>query len=158
MNYKIHISIGDKEKFIAAGDPLPEGDVYTIYRGVAGKGQRRKVRGLSWTALLDVACWFALRLSGGGLEDPAVYKGKIRKEDVYCYVQDRNEEEFICRPKSAKRLDMTLEEMRQRTHARQAHTNGNENKKLAELEKKPAATRKKTRSKKTEPRTSRKTK
>src|SRR5205085_4174358 len=39
----------DRVKLLCAGDPLPPGDSFTVYRGVAGIGSKRRVRGYSWT-------------------------------------------------------------------------------------------------------------
>lgn len=102
---------GDINKLRAAGNPLPEGNVYTIYRGVSGKRPYRHVRGLAWTASLEQACWFATRYFFDGAEDPAVYKARIKKDDVYFYMNERNEQEFVCRPKTAKRMKLSIKEM-----------------------------------------------
>lgn len=103
----------DIETLRAAGDPLPAGNTFTIYRGVSGERHYRHVRGLSWTASLNTACWFALRYVEHGLKDPAVYKANIRAGDVYCYTSDRDEQEFICRPKYCKKLNLSIEKMRE---------------------------------------------
>jgi hypothetical protein len=49
----------DRDKLGAAGDPLPPGERFTLYRGVAGR--ERRVRSFSWTLDLAAACWFAAR-------------------------------------------------------------------------------------------------
>ena len=97
-----------------AGDPLPSGETFTVYRGVCGKGRFRKARGLAWTADLSIACWFAMRYATGGAKwfvDPAVYEATITADEVFFYVNHRNEQEFVCRPKRCKRMPLTLEEM-----------------------------------------------
>ena len=100
----------DRDKLWAAGDEPPPGDRWTVYRGVAGKRGQRKVRGLSWTSSRDQACWYALRLD---LPDPAVYSATVGRQDVYCFSDDRDEQECICRPRSPRRLVITVDEMRE---------------------------------------------
>lgn len=86
---------GDRDKLRAAGAPLPGTGPFTLYRGVAGRGRARRLRGMSWTASLPVACWFANR---NGLESPAVVSTDVPATEVLCYVDDRHEEEFIIMP------------------------------------------------------------
>lgn len=73
----------DKEYF----DSLPQ--VLTVYRGVS-KGSEK---GLSWTLSHDKAVWFANRFSLQ--KKNTVYIGKVKKEDIFCYTNDRNENEVI---------------------------------------------------------------
>lgn len=87
--------LADRSRLLAAGDPLPEGDYFTIYRGVAGRGPARRVKGLSWTADKDRAEWFADRAARWQLHDPAVYTATVSRADVWAYVNEREEEEFI---------------------------------------------------------------
>src|SRR5262249_11666432 len=74
---------------------------FTLYRGVAGRGRARRVRGISWTADPDTASWFAYRYSGhlfglsNALESPAVFRGIFDEPDILAYINDRNEEDFI---------------------------------------------------------------
>ena len=82
----------NRDRLCAAGDPLPGPGPFTLYRGVAGRGAARRVRGLSWTASLDRAKFFASRFS---LHDPAVFRATVTERDVLAYVNDRNEQEFI---------------------------------------------------------------
>lgn len=105
---------GEKNKYRQAGDELPEGDIYTIYRGVAGKRNFRHVRGLSWTSSIECACWFATRYEK--LLDPAIYRAKVKREDVYCYLHEekgRGEFEFVCRPESVSKMKLSLDKMRE---------------------------------------------
>src|SRR5579872_1965632 len=51
--------IADLDKLRDAGDPLPGQEPFTLYRGVNGHRGRRRVRGISWTDSLDIACYFA---------------------------------------------------------------------------------------------------
>jgi hypothetical protein len=83
---------GERERFLAAGDALPEGDKFSLYRGVAGRGAARRVRGLSWTANRERAEWFAKRAF---LHDPAIYTVMANRSDIWAYTNQREEEEFI---------------------------------------------------------------
>lgn len=83
----------DKDKLLAAGDPLPGPGPFTLYRGVAGKARHRRVRGVSWTGTLDTAAWFADRLR---LPNPEVYKCVMDAKHVLAYIGSyRNEDEYI---------------------------------------------------------------
>jgi hypothetical protein len=85
--------LADRERLLSCGDPLPGEGPFTIYRGVAGHGKSRRERGLSWTASLERARWFAQRMAFLG--DPAVYAVTISREHVLAYSDGRNEQEFI---------------------------------------------------------------
>lgn len=65
-------------------------DVVTIYRGECDKSNSYKDV-YSWTTDLETAKFFANRFSKGG----KVYVGKIKKEDILDYIDDRNESEII---------------------------------------------------------------
>ena len=87
---------GDRARLLAAGDPLPGPGPFTIYRGVAGKGPARRVRGLSWTASVFRAWWFADRFAQHGiLSDPAVFSVAVSNDAVYAYCNERHKEEFV---------------------------------------------------------------
>jgi len=121
--------MGDQTKLREAGDPFPPRQSFTLYRGVSGKPPFRKVSGMSWTSDLDKAIWFATRSpcfrddylrepdptadNCKQLEivcaDPAVYKTLVRPDEVYCYVNDRNEHDFILRTRRYQRLDIPVE-------------------------------------------------
>lgn len=83
---------------LRAAEPLPGPGPFAIYRGVGGRGPARRVRGLSWTADIDKARWFAERARGWGLADPAVYTATVAEPDVLAYVNAREEQEFIVFP------------------------------------------------------------
>ena len=83
-----------RTKLLNWGDPLPLGESYTLYRGVAGKGKCRHVSGMSWTCDFEKAKWFACRFSQ---PDPVVYKTVARRDEVYCYLADREEHDFLLR-------------------------------------------------------------
>jgi hypothetical protein len=84
----------DRGRLRAAGSPLPSKGPYTLYRGVAGHGAQRRIRGFSWTCCFDRAAWFARRFATF-LHDPAVYRVTVSEDDVLAYIDDRNEQEFI---------------------------------------------------------------
>lgn len=93
--------IANREKLLSLGDPLPLGSHLTVFRGVAGIGRARRVRGLSWTADPHCAAWFAARfVKTGMLGDAAVFTITARRDDVLCYVDDRSEQEFLIFPHS----------------------------------------------------------
>ncbi len=103
--------MADPDKLRAAGDPIPQQDSYTLYRGVCGKGPKRRVNGYSWTALLDKAVWFAKRFSVL-YEDPAVYQVTVQEKDILAVYNGREEKEYILRlplPARPKRIPMDIE-------------------------------------------------
>ena len=85
-------TIANRAKLHTAGDPLPGPGPFTLYRGVAGRGAARRIKGISWTACFERAKWFAERYS---LPDPAVFTVQAKVRDVLAYMNDRNEEEFL---------------------------------------------------------------
>jgi hypothetical protein len=92
---------GDRSKFREAGDPLPGPGPFTLYRGVAGEGEQRRERGLSWTLDLDAAWWFAYWFHLQKREDapanPAVVTITVEESDVIAYANDsgKNDQDFI---------------------------------------------------------------
>lgn len=83
--------IADRDRLFEAGDPLPGPGPFTLYRGVAGRGRARRVRGFSWTASLDKAWWFAERFA----VDAAVFQVTVSIVDVLAYSNEREEQEFL---------------------------------------------------------------
>ncbi|HEX2710907.1 MAG TPA: hypothetical protein VHM88_01610, partial [Candidatus Acidoferrales bacterium] len=61
--------------------------------------------GFSWTARMETAMWFAVRY---GLQDPAVYRARVRAKSVLAYMNRRDEEEFIVLPSKAVRVELDL--------------------------------------------------
>jgi hypothetical protein len=86
--------IADRARLRATGDPIPGTGLYTLYRGVAGIGRARRVKGFSWTASQDQARWFAARFAGI-LPDPAVFRVSVAKRHVLFYSNARQEAEYI---------------------------------------------------------------
>ena len=85
----------NRTKLREAGAPFPASGPYTLYRGVAGRGRARRVRGFSWTSSIARAQWFAARAFNAGLEDPAVFQITVPKRAIFAYCNDREEEEYI---------------------------------------------------------------
>lgn len=98
----------DREKLLAAGDPLPPGDGFTVYRGVAGIRRQRRLPGPAWTDDLDAAKVYARRGALAGLPEPAVLVATVRREDVYWYGKD--DRTFVVFVDKPKRLDIDLGE------------------------------------------------
>jgi hypothetical protein len=99
----------DRKKLREAGDAIPRKRL-TLYRGVAGVGRRRRLRGYSRTNSLQVACWFALRFS---MPHPAVLTATVRAHEILCCKEDRSEREFIICPSQFERMKLALVEMEQ---------------------------------------------
>jgi hypothetical protein len=85
--------LADRGKLLAAGDPLPDGEEFTLYRGVSGNGRARRVRGISWTSDPACAAWFAKRYTW--LNDPAVFTVTVERDRVFAFINHRNENEFL---------------------------------------------------------------
>jgi len=86
-------SIADREILYDLGDPLPDKDEFTLYRGIAGEGRMRNECGLSWTSSPNTAAWFATKFEH--FVDPAVYRITVERKDIYAHKKNRNEEEYI---------------------------------------------------------------
>jgi hypothetical protein len=84
----------DRTALMAAGDPVPDGESFTLYRGVSGKGAARRLRGISWTSSYDKAKWFASRFCD--LEKPSVFMATVPRDAVCFCSNERNENEFVC--------------------------------------------------------------
>jgi hypothetical protein len=85
----------DRDRLRAAGDPLPGPGPFTLYRGIAGCGPRRRPRGFSWTADFERAKWFATRLELLDIGNPAVLQVTVDEDAVLAYVNERKEQEFV---------------------------------------------------------------
>jgi hypothetical protein len=110
--------LGDRQKFLDAGDPPPSSGPFKVYRGVAGPKRIRRVCGFSWTLNLEIACYFANRSAkhlGHHLGQPGVYTVTMNSSDVYCFVNRRAEQELIGRPKGrCRKLPLSAEEIERR--------------------------------------------
>jgi len=88
--------LADRPALLAAGAPLPGPGPFIVFRGVAGRGAKRRLRGISWTADRDKAIWFAKRFVPMGAESPAVFQAEIEAARVFAYTNEREEQEFLC--------------------------------------------------------------
>ncbi len=110
---KYLFDLADPDKLCAAGDPIPDQDIFKLYRGVSGKGPKRRVNGYSWTDSLDSAIWFAKRFERFGCENPAVFEIIVSREHILAAMNERNEHEYLLKlplPKKPKRLSINLGE------------------------------------------------
>jgi len=80
-----------RERLRAAGDKIPPGDTFTLYRGVAGLGVMRREEGLSWTRSVERAASFATRLEHV-LARPAVLTTEVSRAEVLFYSDGRNDD------------------------------------------------------------------
>ncbi len=106
--------LAHKDRLRAAGDVLPEGEQFIVYRGVAGVGRQRRVKGPSWTLDFPRACWFAVRLS---LPGPAVHKTTVSRNSVLAFFNERNEQEVLFWASSTQRLRMSMQEIAAEAYA-----------------------------------------
>ena len=108
---KFMFNRADRGKLAEAGDPIPEKDMFQVYRGVGGNGRARRVQGFSWTGSLERALWFANRAKVFGLNDPAVFTVTVPRESILTYCNDRQEEEYLLSlplPSKPKRVKIDL--------------------------------------------------
>lgn len=87
--------LADRDRLRAAGSPLPGTGPFTLYRGVAGVGRARRIKGLSWTSDEKVARWFADRGALMGGARPAVFRAVVPTRNVLAFLADREESEFL---------------------------------------------------------------
>lgn len=99
----------DRMKLQSLGITIPAEPVIA-YRAVAGVGKNRRVKGLSWTTSLDMACWFAWRTSSW-LENPAVFKCVFDPKDIYVIHNQREEDELIGLAQKPVNCKLTVEQM-----------------------------------------------
>jgi hypothetical protein len=84
----------NRTRLLQVGSALPGEAPFTIYRGVAGSGKQRRVRGFSWSASKMVAAWFAWYF-GKIFGNPALYTVTVSLNEVLFYTNERHEEEFV---------------------------------------------------------------
>jgi hypothetical protein len=76
------LDVVDRAKLLAAGDPLPEGETFRLYRGVSGDGDPY---GASWTLSLEIARFFAsIPYWGSG----TIYAITVSRSDIYAYLHE----------------------------------------------------------------------
>ena len=88
------LTIANRATLEAEGDPIPEGESFTLFRGVTGKGAERRLVGISWTSDSDRFEWFTK--SSADLENPAVFKAVMPRDAIYFYNNRNKEHEFVC--------------------------------------------------------------
>lgn len=96
INVKLRESIknfkyADKEFLMTHSDYVKYQNIpneITLYRGVS---VGREQKGLSWTADRKTAEFFANRYGEG-----YVLEHTFKKEDIYCYLNTRGEDEYVC--------------------------------------------------------------
>lgn len=86
---RMFLALADREKLMAASEPLPAGERFTVYRGVTSgklKLWGKRIGGdkhcLSWALDLAVARTFA---STGGLPG-TVYATEVTRDQIYAYL------------------------------------------------------------------------
>jgi hypothetical protein len=87
----------DRDRLLKEGDPLPAGREFRVFRGVAGRGKKRREQGLSWSLDRSIAVRFANAGRELGLANPVVLEGIARREDVLAFLTWRNEAEIIAK-------------------------------------------------------------
>lgn len=93
---ELMLLVANPARLLVAGNPLPDGDSFTLYRGVADGADLDAVRRFSWTASPNVASWFAVRSAEQfGGKDPAVFSLQVERKHVWAFINDRQEQEFI---------------------------------------------------------------
>lgn len=83
-------ALADMDKLREAGDPIPPGESFTLYRGVSGPNKHHRTFP-SWTSDYWTAAWFAVRLYE---KNPALMQADIKREDILFYI-DGSEKEFV---------------------------------------------------------------
>ena len=73
-------------------------DEIIVYRGVSSEKYKL---GISWTLDKDVAAWFSKRFDKSSF----IYSCKVKKSDILCYINSRNEKEVIIDIKALKNID-----------------------------------------------------
>jgi hypothetical protein len=97
----------DRKRLREAGQPLPSAGPFTVYRGVAGQGRDRRVRGYSWTLSFENAQQAANQSwARHGLAKPAVYRTTAKEQDVLACIKDGQEEVFILSPWKISRIQL----------------------------------------------------
>ena len=86
--------LADRKALEAEGDPIPNGDNFTLYRVYSGKKTAKIMAGLLWTSDIDRAKWHAL--NAYNLEKPAISKAIVPRDAIYLYYNQNREQEFIC--------------------------------------------------------------
>lgn len=108
----------DRPKLFAAGDQLPKQPPLVVYRGVSGSGASRRIDGLTWTPSLNIACCCAV--PDWRLDNPCVYKATVQLAEIYFYNNERREMEVYCKPRTAKPILLSAEDIKRRAESYRA--------------------------------------
>ena len=93
--------LADKEMLRSHGDPLPDDEFITLYRGVRDVANKASIRSMSWTSNSNTAAWFAEFLNEG--TEAGVYTATVHVDSVFLYTNDTGEEEYVIEvPKGVK--------------------------------------------------------
>ena len=85
----------DRDKLMAAGNPLPSGNEFELYRGVPDASYLASIPGISWTSSIDIARKFAQSIGLYDHPHPAVFRLVVPRNRVIAYTDEREEKEFI---------------------------------------------------------------
>jgi len=94
--------MADRTKLLGNGNHLPEGEQFTLYRGVAGRSPFRKPSGYSWTDDQQRAVWFARRYPS--LERPAVCVTTVKRDEILFFDHGRHERDFVFRTRKYRQI------------------------------------------------------
>lgn len=83
-------ALADQDKLRDAGDPIPPGESFTLYRGVTGPKKHHRTFP-AWTSDYWTAAWFAVRFEHN---NPALFQAEVSREDILFYI-DGSEKEFV---------------------------------------------------------------
>lgn len=98
-------ALADMDKLREAGDPIPPGDSYKLYRGVVGPRKHHRIFP-SWTSDYWTAAWFAVRFKD---KNPALFQAEVNRQDILFYI-DGSEKEFVVMcPPEPRTLDVDWE-------------------------------------------------
>jgi len=91
--------IADRKRLRAAGEPMPKGKKFVLYRGCSGAGLGKNKYGISWTDDLYLAKHRATESIEGSIPiRPVVYRTLVDEKNVYAYslVMSGFFSEFMC--------------------------------------------------------------
>lgn len=83
-------ALADMDNLRKAGDPIPSGESFTLFRGVSGPKKYHRTFP-SWTSDYWTAAWFAVRFNE---KNPTIYQAEVTREDILFY-DDRSEKDFV---------------------------------------------------------------